>query len=411
MPDPTNARLAALAGVVTLAVAGCGSSSTSTTATSSGASSAASSAASGPATVDVQVDAKIPAFNAAFLAYFPNEVSVHAGDTVTFTSVFRGEPHSVVLGSLVQQGLEAYDQAAAAAGPAAQVDASTIAGLKDIPPMLPRGPGDANQATAQPCFLQTGAPPGPGATPCANRTQSDFTGTESMYSSGWLPDQATFSVKLASAVKPGTYRYMCGLHRTRMTGKITVVDPGQALPSAADVKQAADQQLAKRVQALQPEVTKAGLATGPVVSAGVGSQQARDALASVFAPKDVSIRVGGSVTWIVFGPHTISFNASQAATVAISKAPDGSVHLNPESNAPAGGPGGPAPPPGPPPTQPGPPLVGDGGRWNGTGFRNSGIIVSFPPLLFGFKLTFTTAGTYQYKCLIHVDMEGTVKVG
>ena len=28
-----------------------------------------------------------------------------------------------------------------------------------------------------------------------------------------------------------------------------------------------------------------------------------------------------------------------------------------------------------------------------------------------FKLTFSKAGTYTYKCLIHDGMEGTVKVG
>ena len=32
-------------------------------------------------------------------------------------------------------------------------------------------------------------------------------------------------------------------------------------------------------------------------------------------------------------------------------------------------------------------------------------------IIFGYKLTFTQAGTYPFRCVIHPDMEGTVKVG
>ncbi len=72
---------------------------------------------------------------------------------------------------------------------------------------------------------------------------------------------------------------------------------------------------------------------------------------------------------------------------------------------PAGGNG--PPPSGPPP----PPAIADAGTWDGTGFHSSGLVLSFPPALSGYKLTFTKAGTYSYRCLIHDNMEGTVKVG
>ena len=42
---------------------------------------------------------------------------------------------------------------------------------------------------------------------------------------------------------------------------------------------------------------------------------------------------------------------------------------------------------------------------------SSGAIVSFPPQLFQYRVTFTQAGTYPFQCLIHPDMEGTVTVG
>src|SRR5205823_4768778 len=125
--------------------------------------------------VNVQVDGKTTSFNLATTAYFPSEIKAHAGDTVHFTSVFTGEPHTVTFGTLVQQGLDAYDQAAKS-NP--QVDDHTIPQLGKLPDMLPQGPGDANQATAQPCFLASGDPPGPGETPCPKRAQPDFTGTE-----------------------------------------------------------------------------------------------------------------------------------------------------------------------------------------------------------------------------------------
>jgi len=366
-----------------------------------------SSAAPKTNTVGVQVDAKSTAFAAAFTAYFPNEVKVHPGDTVQFTEVFTGEPHSVVLGTLVQNGLTAYDTASAGKPPDS-VDESTIPELAKIPDMLPDGPGDANQSTAQPCFLATGDPPGPGATACPKVAQPDFDGTQTVYSSGFLPDKATFDVKLASTIKPGTYRYMCALHRTSMQGKITVVAAGAAADTAATAKAAGDAAIQKSVAALQPVVTAANAATPDKAAAGLGAETAQDALATVFAPKDVSVPVGGSVTWTVFGPHTITFNATEALRTFISKAPDGAVHLNPQSFTPANSPGQPEQQGEP---KAGPPKVVDAGKFDGTGLKNTGIILSFPPQLTAFKVTFTKAGTYQVRCLIHPDMEGSVKVG
>ena len=92
-------------------------------------------------TYDVQVDGVTPAFNATFAAYFPDSLVVHAGDTIVFHSVFRGNPHTVTLGTLVDQGLAASDAAVAAApapggggaggyGPAGSVDDHTTSGSR-----------------------------------------------------------------------------------------------------------------------------------------------------------------------------------------------------------------------------------------------------------------------------------------
>jgi hypothetical protein len=101
----------------------------------------------------------------------------------------------------------------------------------------------------------------------------------------------------------------------------------------------------------------------------------------------------------------VSFNAPKGADNSLVKGDDGGWHVNEKSQAPAGGPAvamneGP----------PGPPKVTDGGSFDGTGFRSTGFVLSFPPALSAYKLTFTKAGTYGYICLIHPGMTGSVVV-
>ncbi|MDQ6909737.1 MAG: hypothetical protein M3Z84_02975 [Actinomycetota bacterium] len=381
--------------LVTLVAAACSSSSKSTT------------SSTGAATAKVSVDSKAP-FPGSFLAYFPNDVKVHPGDTVSFTSVFGGEPHSVSLGTLVTEGLDAADSHKNDPS----FNPSTIPQLAAIPSMLPEGPGDANQVSAAPCYVTSGNPPGPGPTPCPNHspTPPEFTGTESFFSSGFMPDGDVFNVKLAKSIKPGTYRYFCTLH-TNMTGAITVVASGDKILTAAENKAAADAQLQQRVVALQPAVDAAKNAAPDKAVSGIGSEQVQDSFADVFGPAIATIPVGGSLAWTLFGPHTITFNPPADAKPFIFRAPDGLVHLNEKSFAVAGGgvpePQSPGPSAGPPP----PPAVIDGGSWDGTGFYNTGLYASFPPSLTTYKLKFTKAGTYSYECLIHPGMAGAVKVG
>src|SRR4051794_3441461 len=63
------------------------------------------SGSGGGNTRQVLVDYNNPDFANLVLAYFPNTVSVHAGDTVHFKQAWNGEPHSVTLGTLVEDGL------------------------------------------------------------------------------------------------------------------------------------------------------------------------------------------------------------------------------------------------------------------------------------------------------------------
>lgn len=375
-----------LVAALALSGAGCGSSS------NGGAS------ASNPITI--QVDGKASGFRAGFLHYYPKAVTVHAGDTIDFRNNFSGEPHTITFGSLADA-----DLAAAAKDKNAE---------PKLPSLLPEGPGDANQAAANPCVIATGDVPQDG-TGC-NGISAPFDGTQVFYNSGFLaPDNPVWKLKLADDIKPGTYGYYCLLHGTEMSGTITVVDE----KTDADTPDAVAARAKKELGAATAKVTKAvaALKTGALppfinsapgqVLAGSGIDDPAAPAILEFGPKEISVPIGGSVTWISVGVHTISFNAPNDAYNGLVKGSDGKYHLNVKLFAPAGGPPAESAPEGPP----GPPKITDGGSWDGTGFRNTGAILSFPPNLTGYKLTFTKAGTYGYVCLVHPGMSGTVKVG
>jgi hypothetical protein len=84
---------------------------------------------------------------------------------------------------------------------------------------------------------------------------------------------------------------------------------------------------------------------------------------------------------------------------------NGAVHLSERATLPAGGPGA-----GPALEQL--PSVIDGGSWDGSGFRSSGVIFGPPPPhTTAFRLRFTRAGTYAFVCTVHREMTGEVAVG
>ncbi len=372
-------------------------------------------------TYTVQVDAgKGQAFPLAAIAYFPNEFKAHPGDTVQFKLVDSGEPHTVTFGTLADAAIQAIAKnapppgAPPPSGPPPP-DPPELKKLPDLipPPTGPQAPLEVTQSAAQPCYLSTGEPPAKDACSKQQQQQSDFDGKQTFYSSGSLQAEKTFSLKLSDSIRPGTYGYICLLHRAGMIGKVTVVDKNETIPGPDQVQSRGNEQLSRIVQKLQGPVDAANKATPDKAVAGAGSQDTQEALAAVFGPKDISIPVGGKVTWTVLGPHTISFNAPEDARPALLREAGGSVRINPKAFAPANSPG--APPPGPPPpgAPPGPPkpVVVDSGAWDGKGFRSSGFMLSFPPALISYSVQFTQAGTYKFKCLIHTDMEGTVKVG
>ena len=335
---------------------------------------------------------------------------------LVFHSNFLGEPHTVTFGSSIDTLMTVYSglseeeqngppppEVAALKVPFVFPDDADFSDLSKV---------KLNQSGAQPCFLASGQF-APGADPCPKVTAPAFDGTQPFFNSGILKDDATFAVQLADDIKPGVYQYICLFHGPEMRGQITVA--GTGAQSAADVKAPGDKQLADEVALLKPAVATARSDAKPgEVKAGINVEEATSAGANVFAPDEVTIPVGGSVNWNL-SFHTVSFNAPEDARPAFTQASDGSWGFNVKALTPVG-----YTPPAPPEApaggdaggqEAGPPapINVDGGTWNGTGFYSSGSIDS-PGDVF-FKLTFSKAGTYKYECLIHPDMEGTVKVG
>jgi plastocyanin len=385
----------ALAVGALLLAAGCGGSSD-----NNGNNAKASPTSAGSQTYEVQVDANradlsLPATEFA-LAYYPKTLTVHPGDTVSFGLNNSGEPHTVALGKLIDAVAVPYSKLTPAQRQG-EPPAALKAAFAKVPQLLPEGPGDAIQAGAQPCFQATGLPSTKAA--CAVHT-GDFTGAESLVSSGWLDANAPFTLKIGDNATPGTYNFFCQLHGPDMGGKLTVAAKDTTVPTPAEVKAAGDAAVKADTDKLASAATMLASGTAKKAFAGAFSQTFELGGVAAFGPSNIHVPVGGKVSWQVFGPHTIYFNAPADAQQLRLPAPDGSVHLNQKAAAPLGGPGA--------PEHPG---LFNGGSWNGVGQHSSGAIISFPPDLYTYTLTFTKAGTYSYLCTFHESMKGTVTVG
>ena len=352
--------------------------------------------------VTVKIDGQADDFNMSAFAYFPDKVTVHPGDTVVYESVFTGEPHSITFGTLVGDAVEAFrsltPEQLESGEPVPEVDAA----FAKLPAMLPEGPGDANQQSVNPCFVASGDVPTDNTKQCEVTEPEPFTGTEAFYNSGFLPDGETFELTLADDIEPGTYVGFCILHFTEMISEVTVVAEDEEIPSADEVAEEGQAQLDELIAMVTPvyENREEGLEPNSV-AAGLGTEEASNILVTEFAPDSLEVAAGEQVTWNIVGPHTVSFNAPEEARVLLNKGDDGGYHLTESAVAPAGY----EPPPPPEEESDGPPPPLEGGTWDGTGFFSSGIAFGGP-----FTLTFSEPGTYEYVCLIHPEMEGTVTV-
>lgn len=202
----------------------------------------------------------------------------------------------------------------------------------------------------------------------------------------------TFS--LVMDVDPGTYSYLCDVH-PGMVGVVTVVDAATAVPSPSDALAQGAAELGMNGNAgveaaigatlAEPTFTDDGALA---VSAGI---QAGPAAVQGFFPSLAVIEAGQSVSW------SLPANSMEVHTVTLPWAPPGSEFEIIPQDA------------GPPIVALGDmafPSVDNGADVGADDTFNSGFVMPGQ----SFTLRFTEPGVYQYVCYIHSGMQGTVVV-
>lgn len=201
----------------------------------------------------------------------------------------------------------------------------------------------------------------------------------------------TFS--LVMNMEPGTYSYVCDIH-PGMVGLITVVADDQPVPAPAEAAVQGATELLGAIGAgtealLQLEAAPpASTADGAAVQAGNGGTGRTTV--NQFFPFSTTIKAGESVTWTIpadsVEPHTVSWPAVRGQDVAPILVEGG-----------------------PPILTMGPsilPMTESGTTVGADGSFSSGL---FNPGQ-SFTLTFSEPGTYNYVCNIHPGMSGTIVV-
>ena len=257
-----------------------------------------------------------------FARYFPNHLTVRQGDTAVFRQAWNGEAHTVTFAAAIDtigKPVWAYldkDQQA----PQDVQNSTDQAAFNAIPFMVDQN-NHVQQNGAQPCYLDSGAPPTDPNTPCPKRAQPAFTGRQAWYSSGFIPYQGTdrdntFRVPIASNAAPGTYHFICLFHGPGMNGTLTVLAKGAAIPSQADVNAKAQAQIDQFARPLVGAFNNAKKGHYPVkinapykfVFAGYGSPAEQDVhgygSVSEFLPKKIDIKVGDTLRWLVVPTST-----------------------------------------------------------------------------------------------------------
>lgn len=209
---------------------------------------------------------------------------------------------------------------------------------------------------------------------------TDFDGSEAV-SSGVIfgGDGATWDLNFTAA---GEYQFHCLIHPFQ-TMTVTVVDDGE-VDSQADVDargeayyqdalgRAKDVAAELRGAPVQSEELGDGATKWTVINGGA-TEDGHDAF--LYAPSPITITEGDTIKWVnqVPVPHTVTFGQ---------------------------------------PPQPGDPFGIPASTpedsYEGEGFWNSGIMFGIPGAMPGavqtFEMTFSEAGTYDYYCMLHVDM-------
>jgi plastocyanin len=383
----------------------------------------------------VLVDYTHDEFATQFIKYFPDHVRVHPGDVITFKQAWTGEPHTVTLGTRVDDLLdvtralvEEYAHLPEEEVPMEVFEAFCAAeeSLPTFYPCMPEEEVDApegddsaaatppeeelNQTIAQPCLVVDGEVPQDGR-PCEVQDLPPFQGTELYYNSGIIPFEGpqgnVFEFELSDTIEPGSYSFYCAIHGSFQAGIIEVVEPDEPAQTPEEINAVTRDEINDVVEPFRETFAQA--TTGRYVFGGethTGNfsgllDERVEGLLNEFVPETIETTVGEPVSWVMFGPHSISFDVPEYFPI-VEFDDDGTVRLNEDLYPPAGGAPEVPEPEGPER------ITVDAGTYDGSGFWSSGVFYSEGNI--EYTLRFSKPGTYRYACLIHPPMVGTVNV-
>jgi plastocyanin len=195
--------------------------------------------------------------------------------------------------------------------------------------------------------------------------------------------------------KPGTYKFYCDVH-PGMVGVIVVKPKGQSVPSAKQYAAAVKSQVTRDIKTaikLSKKTVPAGQVS--VGNAGRGGVE----LFNMF-PGTLHVKVGAVVTF------SMSNGSREVHTATFGPA----SYLKPLAKAFAAGPT--LPPAAAYASDPPSAAIPLSPTSHGNGFANTGImdVDKTTPNPMSGQIKFTKAGTYQFFCLVHPFMHGTVVV-
>jgi plastocyanin len=298
-------------------------------------------------------------------AFFPQEITINAGDAIYFEFPTPPGAHTV-----------------------------TFLSGQEVPPIF-----IPDEAGATPVASPPAGPPkliiNPDAAFPSGGNTYDGTG---FVNSGLdlirLPSDPPYMLTFTT---PGTFAYQCIPHGIVMKATVIVQEVDAARPedqAAADAR--GEQERAALIEEGKAEIAEYAEATATArddgstlweVAAGVGEGQAR---VYQFLPNTLEIKAGDTVRWVNHSktePHTVTF-------VGAGEEQPEDVFIEPQ-------------PSGPPKIVQNPlTLFPQGGQvYSGEGYVNSGFLgeLNGEPLPGGtaYELTFDTAGEYRYYCILH----------
>ena len=305
--------------------------------------------------------------------FFPHKVTIHVGDTVKFAPT---EFHTIDL-------------------PGKRTS--------KLPIITPLGQPVAGSLDAAGAPFWFNGQPQLGFNPLLLKSafgkSRTYTGSKAVLSGLPLGNKPKpMSVKFT---KTGTFRYFCDVH-PGMTGIVKVVSKSKSVPSTK-----ADKATVKKQAATDLKTAKSlpGGAAPPANTIDIGRQGKGNVSLFAFLPANLTVPRGTTVT----------FRMNAKSEIHTGTTGPGNPQSQPTSylgQIEAGLAGAVLDPRGVYPTQPPGTLAALTPALHGNGFWNSGALDLDPASQIGptNAVTFAAPGTYQFFCMIHPFMHGTVTV-